>query len=123
MRAVLFILITACALLGFTYLGTIINLYPWIIHYPINMGFLVFLTIVSDAINERALEQKGRSVIIPYLVSTMLKLIFSAIFLILFIRQNMDSAREIVFSFLTYYSFFSALEIIIVNKRLRPKKF
>ena len=123
MRAVFFILATAVGLLGFTYLGPILNLYPWTIHYLINMGFLVFLTIVTDTINQRALEQKGRGVIIPYLVSTILKLIFSAIFLILFIRQNMDSAREIVFSFLAYYSIFSALEIIIVNKRLRPKKF
>ena len=123
MRAYFFILGAAVGLLGLTYLLSLVSILPWVNHYLANIGFLVFLTFVSDTINQRALGQEGRGVIIPYIVSTILKLIFSAIFLILFIKQNMSMAREIVFSFLTYYAIFSAVEIVLVNKRLRLKKF
>ena len=123
MRAYLLIFTTAAVLGTMTYLLSLVTPMAWVVQYLANLGFLVFLTIVSDTINQRALEQQGRAVIIPYIASTIIKLIFSAVFLILFIKQNMSIAREIVFSFLTYYAVFSALEIVIVNKRLRLKKF
>jgi hypothetical protein len=123
MRAYLIIFTTAAVLGTMTYLLSLVTPMAWVVQYLANLGFLVFLTVVSDAINQRALEQQGRAVIIPYIASTIIKLIFSAVFLILFIKQNMSIAREIVFSFLTYYAVFSALEIVIVNKRLRLKKF
>ena len=123
MRAYLIISGTAGILLAMTYVFSRVANVSWINHYLVIMAFLTFLTFVSDMINKRALNQEGRGVIIPYLISTVLKLIFSAIFLLFFIKQNMDMAREIVFSFLIYYAVFSALEIVIVNKRLRLKKF
>lgn len=123
MRGILYIIGTAAIMLLVTWFLTVITPMPWVNQYVANIGFLVFLTLVSDAINQRALEQKGRSVIIPYIVSTIIKLIFSAIYLILLLRENMPVAREIVFSFLAYYAAFSAVEIVIVNKRLRLKKF
>ena len=123
MRGYFFILGAALLLLVGTYLLALTGLFPWVNHFLANIGFLVFLTFVSDTINQRALDQEGRGVIIPYIVSTILKLVLSAIFLILFIKQNMAMAREIVFSFLAYYAVFSTVEIVIVNRRLRLKKF
>lgn len=123
MRNILLVVIIAFALLGITYIAALLGLWTWSKLFLINAGFLVFLTIVSDQINLRALEQTGRGMIIPYLVSTILKLVFSAIFLILLVKQNMEFAKIIVFSFLAYYAVFSTLEIIIVNRRTTLKKF
>lgn len=123
MKATFYILATAVLLLIVTYLLSWLGWYSWMNHFFINTAFLVFLTFVVDVINQRALEQEGQGVIIPYLVSTILKLIFSAVFLFFFVRQNIEAAREIVLSFLAYYAFFSAVEIVLVNKRLRIKKF
>jgi len=122
MKYILLIFIVALGLLGITYLFSEFNFFPWTNFYALNIGFLVFLILVSDTINQKALEQSGRGVIIPYLVSTILKLIFSAVFLILLIKQNLSSAKEIVYSFLPYYAIFSGLEIFIVNRRLKAKK-
>ena len=119
----LLIVIVALAMLGLTYGITMMGFWQWSNLFLINTGFLVFLTIVSDQINLKALDQKGRGVIIPYIVSTILKLVFSVIFLVLLVKQNMEWAKLIVFSFLVYYLVFSILEIIIVNNRTRPKKF
>ena len=122
MKYILLIFIAALGLLGITYLFSEFNFFHWTNFYALNIGFLVFLILVSDTINQKALEQSGRGVIIPYLVSTILKLIFSAVFLILLIKQNLSSAKEIVYSFLPYYAIFSGLEIFIVNRRLKAKK-
>lgn len=123
MRNTILVLLTAAVLVLLTYIGSLINFWPWSRLYLIVAGFLVFLTVVSDQINLKSLEQEGRAVVIPYLVSTILKLIFSAIFLILLVRNNLDLAKLIVFAFLPYYAVFSTLEIIIVNRRTRAKKF
>lgn len=123
MRSAIQITLVAILLFASTYLGSVLGIWPWTNHFLIVGGFLVFLTIVSDQINLKALDQEGRAVIIPYLVSTILKLVFSGIFLILFVKQNIDFAQLIVYAFLTYYAVFSVLEIILVNKRTRAKKF
>lgn len=123
MKSVLYILATALILAAFTYLLTLLGLFGWDRHFLINLGFLVFLTVVADVINQKALDQEGRGVIIPYIISIIVKLIFSAVFLILFVKANLNDARAIVFSFLAYYAVFSTAEIVLVNKRLRVKKF
>ena len=122
MKGVLLILAMALVLGVITYLLSLAGFFPWINHYLINIAFLIFLTIVVDQINQRALDQEGRGIIIPYLVAIILKLIFSAVFLVLFVRENVELARGIVFSFLAYYVAFTTSEIVIVNKRLRLKK-
>jgi hypothetical protein len=118
-----FILATALILLVLTYFLSELSPVSWTKLYLFNLFFLAMLTAVSDAINKRALDQEGQSVIVPYIVSIILKLVFSVIFLVVFVKKNSELAKEIVFSFLAYYAVFSAIEIVIVNKRLRHKKF
>lgn len=122
-RAYLFIVATALVLSGLTYILAEITIMPWTRLYLFNLFFLAMLTAVSDAINRRALDQEGQSVIIPYIISIILKLVFSVIFIVVFVKKNSDLAKEIVFSFLAYYAVFSVIEIVIVNRRLRHKKF
>ena len=123
MRNILIILVAALTLTGLTFLLSLTGLIEWSRYYVMVMAFLVFLTIVADQINLRSLEQDGRAVVIPYIISTILKLVFSSVFLIFFVREHMDFAKLIVFSFIAYYAVFSTLEIIIVNNRTKPKKF
>jgi hypothetical protein len=122
-RSVLLIFLAGAFLIGIAFLGSLFGFWLWTEDFLIIIGSLIFITVVSDQINLQALDQQGRSVIIPYLVSTILKLLFSAIFLILYIKQNIESAKLVVFTYLVSYAVFSALEIIIVNKRTRAKKF
>lgn len=123
MRQIAVIIAVGLGSIALAYAGVFLGLILWTRFFVINAGFLVFLTIVSDQINIRAVGQHGRAVIIPYIISTILKLIMSAVFLILLVKENMEDAREIVYSFLVFYAIFSATEIIIVNQRTRPQKF
>jgi hypothetical protein len=85
--------------------------------------FLTLLTILTHQINLNAAKQKGRAIITPYLISIVLKLVLSGGFLFALVKVYPEMAMVLVLSFLIFYATFSALEIILVNRRLNSKKF
>lgn len=123
MRSSLVIIAVALMLLGLTYIVTVIGGWQWHQGFIIMTVFLVLLTILSHQINFISSNQQGRAVIIPYLVSTVLKLIFSGGFLMVIIKYYPEMVKVLVIAFLIYYATFSALEIILVSRRTRGKKF
>jgi hypothetical protein len=123
MRSTLVILCVALLLLVLTYLVTVIAGWPWHQNYIFMAVFLVLLTILSHQINLSSVNQQGRAVIIPYLISTVLKLILSAGFLIVIVKYYPEMVKFLVIAFLVYYATFSALEIFLVSRRTKGKKF
>lgn len=119
MRSALLIIAVALGLLLLTFLFSYANGWVWDQNFYVVGGFLVFLTILTDQINLSALKKEGRGVIIPYLVSIILKLLLSIVFLVLLVKNNMDAAKELVIVFLVYYAVFSVLEIFLVGRRTK----
>lgn len=117
MRSAILIIAVAIGLLILTFLYSYASGSVWDHNFSIIGGFLVLLTILTDQINLRALKNEGRGVIIPYLISIILKLLLSIIFLVVLIKNNIDAAKELVIIFLVYYAVFSVLEIILVSRR------
>lgn len=112
----------AFILLAITYLASYVIPLEWSNVYLIIAVFLIILTVIVHQINSIALARKGRGVIIPYLISTVLKLILASGMLIILVKFNQGLAKELVIIFLIYYAVFSALEIMMVNKGLRAQK-
>ena len=123
MRSSLVIIAVALLLLISTYLVALIVGWPWHQNFIMLMVFLVLLTIISHQINLFSVNQQGRAVIIPYLISTVLKLILSGGFLMVIVRFYPEMIKALVIAFLVYYATFSALEIILVSRRTKGKKF
>lgn len=123
MRSSLVIIAVALMLLVLTYIVSVIGGWQWHQGFIIMIVFLVLLTILSHQINFISSNQQGRAVIIPYLVSTVLKLIFSGGFLMVIIKYYPEMVKVLVIAFLIYYATFSALEIILVSRRTKGKKF
>ena len=123
MRSSLVIFAVALVLLILTYTATVIAGWPWRPIFIIMTGFLGLLTILTHQINLNSINQQGRAVIIPYLISTVLKLIFSGGFLFVIVKYYPDMVKVLVIAFLVYYATFSALEIILVSRRTKGKKF
>ena len=113
---------TAIILVGLTYIVTVVMPLQWDNTYLIIAGLLIILTIVVHQINSIALKKKGRDAIIPYIATTILKLILASTMLIILIKINQELAKELVIIFLVYYASFSALEIVMVNRTLRAQK-
>lgn len=122
MRSSMLIISTAIILVGLTYLFSLIIPLQWDNTYLIVAGLLIILTIIVHQINSIALRKRGRDAIIPYIATTILKLILASIMLIILIKTNQDLAKELVIIFLVYYAVFSALEIVMVNRTLRVQK-
>jgi len=123
MRSSLVIIVVALLLLTLTYIGAFLGAWLWHKNYIMIMVFLVLVTIVSHQINLYSVNQQGRAVIIPYLISTVLKLVLSGGFLMVIVKQYPKMVQGLVIAFLVYYATFSTLEIILVNRRVRGKKF
>ena len=123
MRSSLVILGVGLLLLLPTYLVSFFGGWHWHQTFIIMIGFLVSLTILTHQINLISVNQEGRAVIIPYLISTVLKLIFSGGFLMVMIKLYPELVKSSVIAFLVYYAAFSTLEIILVNRRTKGKKF
>lgn len=121
-KSIILIIATGLILLGGTFLFTIVLPIEWNSVFLLMAGLLIVLTIIVHQINSFAFAKEGRSVIIPYLITIILKLILGSIMLIVLLRLNQEMARELVISFLVYYSAFTALEIIMINKRLSAHK-
>ncbi|RLD23276.1 MAG: hypothetical protein DRI71_05680 [Bacteroidetes bacterium] len=119
MRSALLIIAVAIGLLLFTFGFTYVTGGLWNQNFLYIGGFQVFLTVLTDQINLNALNMQGRGVIIPYLISIVLKLILSIIFLVVLIKQNSEAVPELVIVFLVYYAIFSALEIFLVSRRTK----
>lgn len=123
MRNIFTIVALAAGLLALTFtLSYLLPQLQWHVHYTYLAGFLLMLTILSHQINLFAAGRQGREVVIPYLVSTVLKLLLSSGFLIAIVWLNRAMVKELVVLFLVYYAAFSALEIFLVNKRLKGQK-
>lgn len=122
MKSLFLILATALVLVVGTFLSTLILPVVWDSVFLLMAGLLVVLTIIVHQINSAALAREGSSVIVPYLVAMILKLILGSAMLIILLKTNRGIALELVIVFLVYYSAFTALEIIMVNKRLRAEK-
>jgi hypothetical protein len=123
MRSSLVIFAVALVLLILTYIASVIAGWPWHQIFIIMTGFLVLLTILTHQINLNSISQAGRAIIIPYLISTVLKLILSGGFLFVIVKYYPEMAQVLVIAFLVYYATFSALEIILVSRRTKGKKF
>ena len=123
MRSSLVIIAVALVLLILTYVAFVIAGWPWHQIFIMMTGFLVLLTILTHQINLNSINQQGRAVIIPYLISTVLKLILSGGFLIIIVKFYPEMVKVLVIAFLVYYATFSALEIILVSRRTKGKKF
>jgi hypothetical protein len=119
MRSAVLIIAVAIGLLILTFLFSYANGWVWDQNFYVIGGFLVLLTILTDQINLSALKKEGRGVIIPYLVSIILKLLLSIVFLVVLLKSNMDAAKELVIVFLVYYAVFSVLEIFLVSRRTK----
>ncbi len=122
MRGIFTISALALGLTLLTYLACLLPLLAWQPQYLYMVVFLLLLTIITHQINLFSASRQGRAVIIPYLASTVLKLLLSSGFLIAMVWINRPLVRELVILFLVYYAAFSALEIFLVNKRLRQQK-
>jgi hypothetical protein len=123
MRSSLVIIAVALLLLIGTYLVSILGGWPWHQNFIMLMVFLVLLTIVSHQINLFSVNQLGRAVITPYLISTVLKLVLSGGFLWVIVKFYPEMVKALVIAFLVYYATFSTLEIILVSRRTKGKKF
>ena len=123
MRSSLVIIAVALLLLILTFLISLIGSWPWHQNFIMMSAFLVLLTILSHQINLISVSQQGRAVIIPYLISTVLKLLLSGGFLMIIIKFYPEMVNVLVIVFLVYYAAFSALEIILVSRRTKGKKF
>jgi len=123
MRSSLVIIAVALLLLIATYLVSILGGWPWHQNFIMLIVFLVLLTIVSHQINLFSVNQQGRAVIIPYLISTVLKLILSGGLLLVIVKFYPEMVKAMVIAFLVYYATFSTLEIILVSRRTKGKKF
>jgi hypothetical protein len=123
MRSTLVIIAVALVLLILTYLASIIGGWPWHQNLIVMAVFLVLLTILTHQINLNSISQQGRAIIIPYLISTVLKLILSGGFLFVIVKYYPEMVKVLVIAFLVYYATFSALEIILVSRRTKGKKF
>ena len=123
MRSSVVIIAVALVLLILTYIVSVIAGLPWHQIFIMMAGFLVLLTILTHQINLSSINQHGRAVIIPYLISTVLKLILSGGFLIVIVKYYPEMVKALVIAFLVYYATFSALEIILVSRRTKGKKF
>ena len=123
MRSSLVISAMGLLLLISTYLVSILGGWPWHKNFIMMAVFLVLITILTHQINLISVNQQGRAVIIPYLISTVLKLIFSGGFLMVIIKIYPEIVKSSVIAFLVYYASFSTLEIILVNRRTKGKKF
>jgi len=123
MRSSLVIVAVALVLLVLTYIASVVGGWPWHQNFFLMTGFLVLLTILTHQINLNSINQQGRAVIIPYLISTVLKLILSGGFLMVIVKYYPDMVKVLVIAFLVYYAAFSALEIILVSRRTKGKKF
>jgi hypothetical protein len=110
-------------LLVLTYIASVVGGWPWHQNFFLMTGFLVLLTILTHQINLNSINQQGRAVIIPYLISTVLKLVLSGGFLFVMVRYYPEMVKVLVIAFLAYYAAFSALEIILVSRRTKGKKF
>ena len=123
MRSSLVIIVVALLLLLSTYLVSLLGGWPWHQNFIMLIVFLVLLTILSHQINLFSVKQQGRAVIIPYLISTVLKLILSGGFLMVIVKIYPGMVKALVIAFLVYYATFSTLEIILVSRRTKGKKF
>ena len=123
MRSSLVIIAMGLLLLISTYLVSILGGWPWHQNFIMMAVFLVLITTLTHQINLISVNQQGRAVIIPYLISTVLKLIFSGGFLMVIIKIYPEIVKSSVIAFLVYYASFSTLEIILVNRRTKGKKF
>ena len=123
MRSSLFILGVALVLLALTYIVYFLVGWPWHEVFYMILVFLVLLTILSHQINLNSVRQQGSAVIIPYLISTVMKLLLSAGFLMVFVKVYPELVKDIIIAFLLYYATFSTAEIILVNRRTKGKKF
>ena len=123
MRSSLIIIAVALILLVLTYILSVVGVWSWHKNYIMMSVFLVILTILSHQINLISASQHGRAVIIPYLVSTVLKLILSGGFLMIIVKLYPEMVKGLVIAFLVYYATFSTLEIILVSRRTKGKKF
>ena len=123
MRSTLVIIAVAVILLLLTFVCTYLGGWSWNQNFVLISIFLVLLTILSHQINLRSINKEGRAVIIPYLTSTVLKLVLSGGFLMVIIKINPEIVKALVIIFLVYYAVFSTLEIILVSRRTRGKKF
>ena len=121
-KSLFLIFATAMILVAGTFLATLILPMEWDRVFLLMAGLLIILTIIVHQINSVALSSEGRSVIISYLIATILKLVLGSVMLIVLLKYNRGIALEIVITFLVYYSAFTTLEIIMVNKRLRAEK-
>ena len=123
MRSSLVIIAMGLVLLIITYIFTLIGGWAWHQKFIIISVYLTLLTLLSHHINLLSITQKGRGVIIPYLISTVLKLVLSGGFLIVIVKLYPALVKGLVIVFLIYYAAFSTLEIILVSRRTSNKKF
>lgn len=111
------------ALLALTYIAYALGGWQWHQIFMLMLAFLVVLTILTHQINLMSINQQGGAVIIPYLISTVLKLLMSAVFLMLIVKIYPGLVEGILIAFFFYYATFSTLEIILVNRRTKGKKY
>ena len=122
MRSTIAIITLGLLVLVITYMVFMAGGWLWHQIFIMMSVFLVFLTILSHQINLTSVNQQGRAVIIPYLISTVLKLLLSGVFLMVIIKLYPEMVKGLVIAFLTYYAAFSTLEIILVSRRTKGKK-
>ena len=117
MRSTIISALVAIGLLALTFIASLVMSWHWNQNFIVIAIFLFLLTVLSHQINLSSVSKQGRAVIIPYLTSTVLKLILSSIFLIVMVLSEPSNIAAMVIVFLVYYAAFSVLEIILVNKR------
>ncbi len=123
MRSTVIAGLVAIGLLLITLVAVLVMRWQWNQNFITISSFLFLLTVLSHKINLRSLNQQGRAVIIPYLTSTVLKLVLSSMFLIVLVLYDINNIKVLVIVFLIYYATFSTLEIILVNQRNTRQKF
>ena len=117
MRGTLWAALVAIGLLLLTLAISVALNWPWNQNFVAIAIFLFLLSVLSHKINLKSQRQKGKEVILPYLTSTVLKLILSTMFLILLVINGGNNIEVLVYVFMIYYATFSTLEIILVNRR------
>jgi len=117
MGSTLWAALVAIALLLLTLAINVAFNWPWNQNFVVIAIFLFLLSILSHRINLISQSQKGRSVILPYLTSTVLKLVMSTIFLIVLVMNSGNNIEVLIYVFMIYYATFSTLEIILVSKQ------
>jgi hypothetical protein len=123
MRSILYIILLAILLLLLTWLAAYFGNWLWHDAFFLISAFLVLLSLLSHQINLRSVNQQGRAVIIPYIASIVIKLLLSGTFLFIIVMYNQQIVKSLVIVFLIYYASFSVLEIYLVNRRVKGKKF